>query len=218
MPAITTRTVAGLVVAIAATDVFANVVVPENARVPVKLVLLVAFVAWARRSAHLSWDVLGLDPQHLRRGLLFGAIAMLVIGAGIAMLVAIPWSRDYFESSDVASDSTALHWLMPLVIIPLGTALFEETLFRGVLFGALLQTYPQRIAVGVSAVVFGLWHLVPEISAAAGLGEIIGTVAFTTAVGVLFAVIRLWARHLAAPVMTHTATNSFAYVAALIVS
>ena len=40
----------------------------------------------------------------------------------------------------------------------------------------------------------------------------------TTAVGVLFAVIRLWARHLAAPVMTHTATNSFAYVAALIVS
>ena len=218
MPAVTTRTIAGLVVAIAATDVVANVVVPENARVPVKLLLLVAFVWWARRSAQLSWDALGLDPRQLRRGLRIGAIAVLIVAAGIAVLLAIPATRDYFDSDDVAGDSTALHWLMPLVIIPLGTALFEETLFRGVLLGTLLQTSTQRIAVVVSSVVFGLWHLVPEISAGAGVGEIIGTVAFTTAVGVLFAVIRLWARHLAAPVLTHTATNSFAYVAALIVS
>ena len=41
---------------------------------------------------------------------------------------------------------------------------------------------------------------------------------FLPAVGVLFAVLRLRARHLAAPVLTHTATNSFAYVAALLVS
>ena len=218
MPAITSRTVAGLVAAIAATDVVANVVVPQNARVPVKLLLIVAFVWWARRYARLSWDALGLEPQHRRRGLRIGAIAMLVVAAGIAVLVAIPATRDYFESDDIANDSTAMHILMPLVVIPLGTALFEETLFRGVLLGALLQTSTRRTAVLVSSVVFGLWHLVPEISGGAGVGEIVATVAFTTAVGVLFAVLRLWARHLAAPVLTHTATNSFAYVAALLVS
>ena len=114
---------------------------------------------------------------------------MLVVAVGIAVIVAIPATRDYFESDDVANDSTALHILMPLIIIPIGTALFEETLFRGVLLGALMETSTRRTAVVVSSVVFGFWHLVPEISGGAGLGEIIGTVAFTTAVGVLFAVV-----------------------------
>ena len=45
------RTVVGLVVAIAAADVVANVLVPEGAKVPLKLAIASGFVAWARWSA-----------------------------------------------------------------------------------------------------------------------------------------------------------------------
>ena len=52
---ISTPTIVGLVLVIAGIDVFANILVPEPARVPVKLGILCALVAWARRSAGLSW-------------------------------------------------------------------------------------------------------------------------------------------------------------------
>ena len=64
---ISTATIVGLVVVIAGIDVFANILVPEPARVPVKLGILCALVAWARRSAGLSWDELGLDRARLPR-------------------------------------------------------------------------------------------------------------------------------------------------------
>ena len=76
----------------------------------------------------------------------------------------------YFESDDVANDSTALHVLMPLIIIPIGTALFEETLFRGVLLGAVMETSTRRTAVVVSSWCSGAGHSCPR-SAVARAGR-----------------------------------------------
>src|SRR6185437_16225145 len=123
---ISRRTVFGLVVAIAATDVVANVLAPEDSKVPLKLAIAAGFVAWARWPAHLSWDELGFGRAHLREGLRFGAWALLAIGVVIAVLVAVPGSRSYFDVGSVAADSTAQRVLQPLLFIPLGTVVFEE--------------------------------------------------------------------------------------------
>ena len=66
-------------------------------------------------------------------------MALIVAGA-IALAVLVPGTRSFLESSDVTADSSTRHVLMPLVIIPLGTALFEEVIFRGVLLGVLLRS------------------------------------------------------------------------------
>jgi membrane protease YdiL (CAAX protease family) len=220
---VSTRTVAGIVVAIALIDIAANVLTPEDAKVPVKLAIAFAFVAWARWVAHFSWEDLGLGRAQAREGLRIGAIALLAIGVIIALLVAVPWTRSYFDSHSVARDSSSQHVLQPVVFIPLGTVVFEELLFRGVLLAALLRVTTRWYAIGANAVLFGLWHIPPALNDASGksgaatFGVVIGTIAATAFAGAVFAWLRVRSGSVVAPMLAHLATNSFAYAAALTV-
>jgi CAAX protease family protein len=217
-----TSTVVALIAAIAVADVVANVLVPEDTKVPVKLAIAFAFVAWARWSAGFSWEELGLGRGEVRAGLRLGGIALLAIAAVIAVLVAVPGSRSYFDNSSVAADSSAQHVLQPLLFIPLGTVVFEEVLFRGVLLAALLRITTRAYAIGASALLFGLWHLPPALRdandkrAAAAVGVVVGTIAVTAFAGAVFAWLRVRSGSLVAPVLAHVATNSVAYAGAVV--
>jgi membrane protease YdiL (CAAX protease family) len=214
--------IAGLVVAIAATDAAIKVIDAEALESLLKLFVAGASLVWARR-AGLSWSDLGLGRANVGEGLRLGGLIALVIGVAIALLVAIPGSRGYFEASEVAGDSGLQHVLEPLLYIPLGTVLFEELLFRGVLLGALLQTSLTRVgAILVSSVIFALWHLPSAVSDASGngafegVGIIAGTLVSTAAAGVLFAYVRVRSGSLIAPIFAHIATNSFSYLGATV--
>ena len=215
-----TRAVIGLIAAIAITDIVANVVLPEAAKLPAKLAITVAYVAWARRSAGLSWTELGLARNQLGSGLRWGALAAAVVAGVVLVLVAA--SQSQFEHSSVAHDSTTARFLEPLVFIPLGTVLFEELIFRGVLLAVLSRWSNRPTAIVASAIAFGLWHLPPALGDASGdglvggLGVVLGTVAFTTLAGVIFAWLRLRSGSLLAPALAHIASNSLAYAAAVI--
>ncbi len=214
--------VVGLVVAIGVADVIATRLEPPHSDALVKVAIVSAFLVWARWFVGLSWDELGLARAHLGAGFRVGALAALAVAAVIVVLVAIPGSRGYFDDKNVAAASTAERVFEPLVGIPLGTVVFEEIIFRGVLLGALLRWGTRRRAVIVTSVVFGFWHLPPALTDAHGktaieaAGVILGTIAVTTAAGVLFALLRLRSGSLLAPIMAHIATNSFAYVGAIV--
>ena len=139
----------------------------------------------------------------------------------IAVLVAVPGSRSYFDVGSVAADSTAQRVLQPLLFIPLGTVVFEEVIFRGVLLGVALRVWSRTPALVVTSLCFGLWHLPPALrdasdkGAAAAVGVVAGTIAVTTVAGAAFGWLRLRSGSLLAPMMAHVATNSFAYAAAV---
>jgi len=218
---ISRRTVVALVVAIAVADVVGNVLAPEDAKVPLKLAIAFGFVAWARWTAGLSWEELGFGRAHVRAGLRLGGLALLAIGVVIVALVAVPGTHSYFDVSSVASDSTAQRVLQPLLFIPLGTVVFEEVIFRGVLLAALLRVASPTHALIMNALLFGLWHLPPALrdashkGTAGAVGVVVGTIAVTTVAGAAFAGLRLRSGSLVAPMMAHLATNSFAYTAAV---
>jgi membrane protease YdiL (CAAX protease family) len=190
--------------------------------VPVKVGILCCFIVWARRFAGLTWTELGLGRAEVGAGLRLGGWIALVIAAAIMLLVVVPATRSFFEDNAVAADSVTHRVLMPFVIIPVGTALFEEIIFRGVLLGVLLRVSTARTAIVASSVLFGLWHLPPALHDASGdgalkaIGIVVGTIAVTTGAGLLFAHLRLRSGSLAAPVLAHAATNSFAYIGALV--
>jgi membrane protease YdiL (CAAX protease family) len=217
-------TLVTLVVAIGVADVVTTRLVSATWEPFVKIVIVVGLVAWARRGVGLSWAELGFARANVRDGVRWGAAAALVVAGAILLLVAIPTTRTSFLDAKVTADSTAEHVLKPLVAIPLGTVLFEETIFRGVLLGMLLRDESRRRALLVSSVLFGLWHLPPALTDASGkslvntLGIVLGTMAVTTFAGVAFAWLRLRSGSLVAPILGHIATNSFAYVGALIAS
>jgi uncharacterized protein len=219
---ITNATVAWLIVAIAVTDIITTRFEPPHSDAFVKTAIVVGFVVWARRYARLSWDELGLARSKVASGARVGAVAFLIVGGGIALLVALPATRSYFASHNVAHDSTAQRVLEPLVFIPLGTVVFEEVIFRGVLLGALLRNGSRRRAILISAAAFGCWHIPPALTDAGGkgsteaIGIVAGTIAITAVAGVLFVYLRLRSGSLLAPMLGHLATNSVAYVAAIV--
>jgi membrane protease YdiL (CAAX protease family) len=113
-----------------------------------------------------------------------------------------------------------------LVRLPLGTALFEEVAFRGVVEGVWRRSgASRREAVTAAAVAFGLWHLIPGTQALNGnpLDARVGTArsragvvtvgAFLTGLASLgLSGLRERSGSLAAPWLTHAAINSAMYL------
>jgi len=210
-----------LVLGIGATDWLVTQPFTRPVEFLLKALVAFGFLAYAGIVLGLSTAELGLSRRDARHGLVVGAIAAGCILAAIAVLVAVPASRGHFTSSRVLTDSPLLHWLEPLLIIPFGTVLFEELIFRGVLLGALLRRWDVRTSVVATSFVFGLWHLPDVIHSASSSGSlhvagtVAGTVAVTMAAGVLFAILRLRSSSLVAPVLAHLAFDAGAYALAL---
>ena len=203
-----------------------NLVFGETLYVVRNLLLTVGLLALARYHG-TSWSDLGLDRSSWTTGLRWGGIAALVVAVAVAIGTALgdhvgPVAALLADArADLPRPELLYH---ALIRIPLGTALFEEVAFRGVLLGLLLRGVSPWAAVGWSSVVFGLWHVAPTIVAlrlndvavvsSDGLLAILGAVAVTTVAGVLFSWLRLASGSLLAPVLAHWATNSIGLLAA----
>lgn len=177
-----------------------------------------ALLVGAARAAGLTWHDLGLHRPRVRRGVLIGAGAAASVAALYAIALSLPATRAAFLDSRAAGTLGGVLFAA-LIRIPLGTAVLEETAFRGVL--------PALVGGGwwrgtlVSSALFGLWHVLPAIgmsnanaaigAAVGGWGsvaEVAGAVLFTFAAGIWLSALRRWGGHLVTPVLAHVATNS----------
>jgi membrane protease YdiL (CAAX protease family) len=116
---------------------------------------------------------------------------------------------------------------MAFVTIPLSTVIFEEVAFRGVLWGLVAADHGPAWATGVSAALFGVWHVLPALDlvrtnqtlgrgapARRTLWTVLGIVAFTTLAGLVFGELRHRTGSLLAPTLLHWATNGLGVLAA----
>jgi uncharacterized protein len=199
---------------------------PGAAYVPVNLATGALLVVIALQSG-ASLSDLGLGRADARRGLVVGGALAVLIAVVVALGALLPATRGLFEDERAADlDGAGLAYDV-LVRIPLGTAFFEELAFRGVLLALLLRVTSTVGAVATSSGLFGLWHILPTLSALqindigggpGGRTAAVAAAVVATAIGaVTFCCLRLRARSLLAPVVVHTATNSFAVVGAYIV-
>ncbi len=204
----------------------------------VRNVLLTAVLLLGAHRAGWGAEDLGLSPAHLRRGVTVGLLAAAAVVAALAggVLLAdrVPLLSSLLADERAAAASDRLLY-EALLRIPFGTAVFEEVLFRGVLFAAFLRAAPdpgaaglergavpsprgaERTAILGTSVVFGLWHVAPTavalevngvaVASAAGVLAIGSAVVVTTIAGVLFAWLRRVGGSLMAPILAHTATN-----------
>ena len=172
----------------------------------------------------LSAGELGLGRERLGTGLRLGsAVAAPVVGAyGVAVLV--PAWRPLLDDQRIAGlDGRQLAYQV-LVRIPVGTVMWEEIAFRGVLQASLRRVLPEPWAGTAGAAVFGLWHIRPTAGALAVNGlatgrrarilAVTGVVAGTAGAGALLSVLRERSGSLAAPVLLHLAANCTGALAA----
>ena len=216
---------AGLLAGLAAANLAGNLLVPGALYVPVNLAVTGALLAAARR-AGLGWRALGLGRRQLRPGLAAGAAVAGAAGVALATALALPGGTRLLADRRMAGVGLAELAYHALVRIPLGTAVFEEVAFRGVLYAAVERERSQAAAVAVSSAAFGLWHVVPtyEALAANGLAQrplavalvVPGAVLLTAGAGGLFCLLRIRTGGVLAPVLAHAGINSAAAVAAFV--
>jgi uncharacterized protein len=212
---------AGLVVQ----HVVDHLVVPRRFHLGTHLASTAAVVG-AGLAAGASFDDLGLHPERagrgLRRGLVSAGAITTVIGAGAAL----PATRRWFDDERVLDVEPGAAAFRGLVEIPVGTAVYEEVVFRGVLLGLALRRLPPWPAAVGTSVLFGLWHVLPAWKDRShhpftrdrhALAVTAATVANTAGVGMLLAWQRIRTGSVVAPILTHAASNSVAYLAGVAV-
>lgn len=119
-------------------------------------VALLALSLWGQRAAGESFSALGLTwDRRRRREFAFGVVLGLALFLGVAgvqsAMVGATWQ--FAGLSGVLAAISALGLTFVLVLV-------EELLFRGVALRQLQRILGDRSAIMVSAVLFGVYHLV----------------------------------------------------------
>jgi uncharacterized protein len=221
------RMLLALLVAIGLTgwSLVGNLLLGETLYVVRNLVLTAGLLLLASRTGLWSWS--GLDRSRWRDGARWGLLAALLVGLVVGLAatfgdeLALVGALLADDRADLSRGELLYHALLR---IPVGTAIFEEVAFRGVLLALLLRLTTTLRAVAWSSAVFGLWHVAPTIVAlrvndiapasGEGLLAILGAVAVTAVAGAVFCWLRLASGSLLAPVLAHWSTNSFGLLAA----
>jgi membrane protease YdiL (CAAX protease family) len=182
--------------------------------VAMNLAIAASLVAIARITG-ISWHALGLDAEGVVPGLLWGGILALVVVLVGAVILLTPLRRAFRDVRAVEMRPSAFQYL---VRIPFGTALPEEAMFRGVLLAALAGQGLELGAVLGSSVAFGLWHVgasldflranQPRADVGTKVLAASAGVLLTTVAGAAFAVLRVAAESLLAPILVHAAINA----------
>ena len=167
---------------------------------------------------------LGLRPDRMAAGLRSAGPPAAALAAGWLALAAVPATRPVLGDQRVTGLSWPQAAYQAAVRIPVGTVLWEETAFRGVLQAALHRVLPRPAAMALTSAVFGVWHIRPTVDALrinqvatgrrAGLGPVTAAVAGTAAAGLLLSALRERSGSLAAPMLLHLTANCGATLAA----
>ncbi|MQB02042.1 MAG: CPBP family intramembrane metalloprotease, partial [Actinobacteria bacterium] len=196
----------------------------RGAYVPVNLAFAAVVTVVAATTLDLSPRELGLSADAGSAVLPVSAVALFAIGALVLARSRHGHRIADRRVADLHGARLAYHlW----VRIPLGTAVAEEVIFRGVLFAAwAAQGHPDMSAAAYASVAFGLWHVSPAIIgvrmndpgastrrlAIAALGAVV----LTTFVGLVLTWLRVETGGLLSPILLHAGINSSAALAAVI--
>ena len=118
-------------------------------------------LVWLVRSSGVSLADIGFTRANAGHSALVGAglasAIMLPVVIYFAFPIGVEGGIDY---QDMEGKTWGGFLLWAGVKEPLGTAFFEEALFRGVLLAKMTLAWGARWALGASSLTFALWHLV----------------------------------------------------------
>jgi uncharacterized protein len=177
----------------------------------------------AAAASGLTPAELGLGRGAWRPGRL-GTRLAAATAAGWLAAAAVPATRALLDDQRITALTGREFAYQVAFRIPVGTVLWEEVAFRGVLQAALRRVLPAPAAIAVTSGVFGAWHIRPTAEALRVNGfagdrrraatRVAAGVTVTAAGGVLFSGLRARSGGLAAPVLLHLATNCSGLVVA----
>jgi membrane protease YdiL (CAAX protease family) len=176
------------------------------------LLILIGYF-WTYKQSEIE-SVLGLSRRQLRVQILAGVIMVLLISIAIDIGSIFVYASFIDPKYPLEFHVLNQNLLGYTFLFFLTNALFEETLFRGLLQNSLKTHFSANRAILLSAAVFGIWHagwpLVNGSSGTALLVQVSSMVFFTTILGLLFGVYYerfSSGQSLVGPIIAHTFFN-----------
>ncbi len=174
---------------------------PAQALTCLLVLAIVAALGW--------WRQTGLNAPFDRRGLRLSiyitAIPLVLFAVIAALLLSEEAGRGH------------LTMLLVILLFNLLVGLFEETLFRGIVFHGLRQAHGLWFAILASALLFGLFHLV-NLAIGQDWHITLFQVVNATALGMFFCAIVLQSGNLWPAIILHAIWNSYAMAGQLAVT
>ncbi len=213
-------------VALAGYNLIQNRALPGSLYVPTNIAVSVGLIALARRRGCSSGD-LGLEVGKVDEGVRLGTLTAGLIAIGAVAAGRGERTQRLLRDERVADQGRGDVVYHTLVRFPLGTALFEEVAFRGVVEGIWRRSgATEREAALAAAVLFGLWHVVPTNDAITGsplagnlrtnrsrAAAVLAGAGATAAASLGFSWLRKRSGSLLAPWLAHTAVSCAGYLA-----
>lgn len=129
--------------------------------------------------------------------LLFGLSLNVVIEVLLTFVSQIAAFSEFFESYNQVSEVIfSGNFVMTLLAVGIIGPIFEELLFRGLVFGELRKISHVRVAIVIQALLFGIYHL----------NVIQGSYAFF--IGLLLGFVYYRSNSILAPILIHIAVNA----------
>jgi hypothetical protein len=204
-----------------------NLVLNERGYVTGNLVVSGLLIGIGRASGLSSADM-GLRPGDVPGDVRIGVAATAAGVAAGALALSHHRARGLLRDERAVVGSGGEVWRRVALRFPLGTALFEEVAFRGVLPALLRRTQGPIRADTLSAAAFGLWHLIPTGRALSGnplaqdmatrelSGAIVAGSLAAGASGLAFSWMRQRTGSLLAPWLVHSSFNILSFLAGVI--
>ena len=178
------------------------------------LAMMALLLAWAKWCWRLSPLAIGLTRRRAVRSALQGSALAALVSVPVVLFFAFPLVVEepiQYEAAEEMSVGGFLLWA--LLKQPLGTALFEEVAFRGVLQARLTEVLSLRRGIAATAFAFALWHLVinyrtiqetnvGDSAALAALAQA-GSLAGLFVGGLFLSLLRHYTGNLAGPIAFH---------------
>ena len=173
-----------------------------------------------------SFTDMGLGWFFFLSGFIWAAASIGLVAAIYVIGSFFRKTRQAFKDESIGGLSGGRLAFQALVEVPFGTVMLEEIAFRAVLFSMLARRFGVGWAIAISALLFGIWHVLPSIGTHErnpALGSVVGggirgnvlavagSVLTTTLAGVLFALMRIVSGSVIAPMGLHWATNGLGY-------
>lgn len=128
----------------------------------------------------------------------YNAMLGLSVGFGILSMVILIM---YFGKAYSIIDFHPVSFLIPALAMAISSAIFEEVLFRGIIFRITEEKLGSVFALIISSSIFGFGHLANQNS------TIFSAIAITMEAGVLLGAAYIYSRNLWLPIFIHFAWN-----------
>jgi len=132
--------------------------------------------------------------KNIGKNLFFGVVLGAVLQSLTILVI-------YLKSGYTVVSINPIVFIIPSLTMAIFSAVFEETLFRGIIFRIIEEKLGSYIALFISALIFGTTHLLnPNSSLIVGIGLVIQA-------GLLLAAAYIYSRNLWFPIAIHFAWN-----------